>query len=141
MALTILRSWVGHRLAAPAQIVLAAPGSHALVAVAQTRRVHFAKKLDRRNSSPHDAGGDGGWLQAASGDLTPHSVNLYGRSPRELRSLTARHHNGAASGHYTFHLGYRPPYHWKALIDFLAARAIPGVEIADRRSLLPHHPA
>ena len=29
---------------------------------------------------------------------------------------------------YTFRLGYRPPYDWESLIEFLAARAIPDVE-------------
>src|SRR5206468_7896512 len=32
---------------------------------------------------------------------------------------------------YRFRLGYRPPLDWRALIDFLAARATPGVERVD----------
>ena len=54
--------------------------------------------------------------------------NLYGRSPGELRRATARDRNGHEAGHYTFRIGYRPPYDWESLIEFLAARAIPGVE-------------
>ncbi len=32
------------------------------------------------------------------------------------------------SGHVTLELGYRPPYLWQPMLDFLALRAIPGVE-------------
>lgn len=34
----------------------------------------------------------------------------------------------ACRSEITLHLGYRPPYRWQELIDFLAMRAIPGVE-------------
>jgi AraC family transcriptional regulator of adaptative response / DNA-3-methyladenine glycosylase II len=38
----------------------------------------------------------------------------------------------AAGSAMTFNLPYRPPYDWLAMLGFLAARAIPGVErIAD----------
>src|SRR4029077_6647461 len=40
----------------------------------------------------------------------------------------ARAQNGHEAGHYTFRIGYRPPYDWDSLIEFLAARAPPGVE-------------
>jgi AraC family transcriptional regulator of adaptative response / DNA-3-methyladenine glycosylase II len=36
----------------------------------------------------------------------------------------------AGDGGITLLVCYRPPYEWKALIDFLAGRAIPGVEAA-----------
>src|SRR4029077_17014987 len=29
---------------------------------------------------------------------------------------------------YLFHLDFRPPYNWKRMLEFLAARATPGVE-------------
>jgi AraC family transcriptional regulator of adaptative response / DNA-3-methyladenine glycosylase II len=52
----------------------------------------------------------------------------------------------AASGLITLRLAYRPPLHAQALLEFLAARAIPGVEIGDseryaRALRLPHGPA
>jgi AraC family transcriptional regulator of adaptative response / DNA-3-methyladenine glycosylase II len=34
---------------------------------------------------------------------------------------------------YFFTLGFRPPYHWKGILAFLAERAIPGVEVVDHR--------
>jgi AraC family transcriptional regulator of adaptative response / DNA-3-methyladenine glycosylase II len=94
------------------------------VAVAQTRRVHFAKKLIDETSLAMTQ------VAMASGFGSVRRFNatfqkLYGRSPRELRNGHARQHD---AGVYTFRLGYRPPYHWQALIEFLAARAIPGVE-------------
>jgi AraC family transcriptional regulator of adaptative response / DNA-3-methyladenine glycosylase II len=51
-----------------------------------------------------------------------------------------------APGALTLRLAYRPPLHAQALLEFLAARAIPGVEIADagrytRALRLPHGPA
>jgi len=94
------------------------------VAVAQTRRVHFAKKLIDETSLPMTQ------VAMASGFGSVRRFNatfreLYGRSPRELRNGHAR---AAEAGVYTFRLGYRPPYDWESLIEFLAARAIPGVE-------------
>src|SRR5262249_41007148 len=32
---------------------------------------------------------------------------------------------------YRFRLAYRPPYEWRAMIAFLAARATPGVEVVE----------
>ena len=56
--------------------------------------------------------------------------NLYARAPKDLRKTTARDVNGHQAGHYIFRLGYRPPYDWDSLIEFLALRATPGVETA-----------
>jgi AraC family transcriptional regulator of adaptative response / DNA-3-methyladenine glycosylase II len=33
--------------------------------------------------------------------------------------------------HYVFRLHFRPPYHWQGILDFLAARATPGVEVVE----------
>src|SRR4029079_173378 len=35
--------------------------------------------------------------------------------------------------HYLFQLRFRPPYHWKGMLAFLAERATPGVEVVDLR--------
>ena len=53
---------------------------------------------------------------------------LYKRTPLELRKSSARASQVHEPGHYTFRLGYRPPYDWDSILGFLAARAIPGVE-------------
>lgn len=97
------------------------------VAVAQTRRVHFAKKLIDETRLPMTQ------VAMASGFGSIRRFNatfqkLYGRTPRELRMANRREANGHEAGHYTFRLGYRPPYDWCSLVDFLATRAIPGVE-------------
>jgi AraC family transcriptional regulator, regulatory protein of adaptative response / DNA-3-methyladenine glycosylase II len=95
--------------------------------VAQTRRVHFAKKLIDETGLPMTQ------VALASGFGSIRRFNatfqkLYARTPLELRKASRRESNGSAAGHYTFRLGYRPPYDWDSLIAFLGARAIPGVE-------------
>jgi AraC family transcriptional regulator of adaptative response / DNA-3-methyladenine glycosylase II len=50
----------------------------------------------------------------------------FGKPPTELR----REKRGQTDGDLVLRLPYRPPYDWDALIGFLAARAIPGVEAA-----------
>lgn len=95
------------------------------VAVAQTRRVHFAKKLIDETSLPMTQVA----MAAGFGSIRRFNAtfqNLYGRAPRELRKTNTQ--NGHEPGVYTFRLGYRPPYDWDSLAAFLAARAIPGVE-------------
>jgi AraC family transcriptional regulator, regulatory protein of adaptative response / DNA-3-methyladenine glycosylase II len=95
------------------------------VAVAQTRRVHFAKKLIDETSLPMTQVA----MAAGFGSIRRFNATfqkLYGRTPRELRKSNAQ--NIHEPGVYTFRLGYRPPYDWPSLAAFLAARAIPGVE-------------
>jgi AraC family transcriptional regulator of adaptative response / DNA-3-methyladenine glycosylase II len=104
------------------------------VAVAQTRRVHFAKKLIDETDLPLTQIA----MAAGFGSIRRFNAtfqNLYERAPSELRKTRVgapkggtNGHNGHASGDYTFHIAYRPPYDWKSILDFLAARAIPGVE-------------
>jgi len=104
------------------------------VAVAQTRRVHFAKKLIDETGLPLTQIA----MAAGFGSIRRFNAtfqNLYERAPSELRKTRtgapkagANGHNGNASGDYTFRIAYRPPYDWKSILDFLAARAIPGVE-------------
>jgi AraC family transcriptional regulator of adaptative response / DNA-3-methyladenine glycosylase II len=97
------------------------------VAVAQTRRVHFAKKLiDETNLSMTQVA-----MAAGFGSIRRFNATfqkLYGRTPGDLRRSSAAGRNGHEAGHYTLHLSYRPPYNWDALIEFLALRATPGVE-------------
>ncbi|GGQ40982.1 DNA-3-methyladenine glycosylase 2 family protein [Couchioplanes azureus] len=68
-------------------------------------------------------------------------LQVYARSPSALRERrTARH---GEPGTIALRLAYRAPLHAGALLDFLAARALPGVEERDgstyRRGLhLPH---
>jgi AraC family transcriptional regulator of adaptative response / DNA-3-methyladenine glycosylase II len=98
------------------------------VAVAQTRRVHFAKKLIDETSLPMTQIA----MAAGFGSIRRFNAtfqNLYQRAPGDLRRTSARESaNGCKADHYIFRLGYRPPYDWKSLIEFLALRATPGVE-------------
>jgi AraC family transcriptional regulator, regulatory protein of adaptative response / DNA-3-methyladenine glycosylase II len=103
------------------------------VAVAQTRRVHFAKKLIDETDLPLTQIA----MAAGFGSIRRFNAtfqNLYERAPSQLRKTRvhapkgANGHNGHASGDYTFRIAYRPPYDWKSILEFLAARAIPGVE-------------
>jgi AraC family transcriptional regulator, regulatory protein of adaptative response / DNA-3-methyladenine glycosylase II len=95
------------------------------VAVAQTRRVLLAKQLIHETSLPM-AG-----VAMASGFNSVRRFNetflqLFGRSPATLRRV--RDKTRREAGALSVHLAYRPPYDWDAILSFLAARAIPGVE-------------
>lgn len=94
------------------------------VAVAQTRRILFAKQLIQDTSLAMSA------IAEAAGFGSVRRFNdtfrkLYGCAPRDLR-----HRRNAASA-VTVKLGYRPPYDWDRIVAFLAARAVDGVEIVE----------
>lgn len=99
------------------------------VAVAQTRRLHFAKKLIDETSLPM------GQIALASGfgcvrRFNASVRNVYHRTPTQIRSL-ARQTVVQPGNQYRFRLHFRPPYHWKGMLAFLAARATPGVEVVE----------
>lgn len=94
------------------------------VAVAQTRRVHLAKHLIHETDLTMTD------VALASGFGSVRRFNeifqgLFGRPPASLRRKRAGIVDPAA---VTIRLPYRAPYDWDAVIAFLAARAIPGVE-------------
>jgi AraC family transcriptional regulator of adaptative response / DNA-3-methyladenine glycosylase II len=98
------------------------------LAVAQTRRLHFAKRLIDETTLPIAQ------VALAAGFSSLRRFNAamracYGRSPSELRRISPRARPGPA---FALALAYRPPLDWPALADFLAARALPGVEEVDR---------
>jgi AraC family transcriptional regulator of adaptative response / DNA-3-methyladenine glycosylase II len=95
------------------------------ISVAQTRRVLLAKQLIQETRLPMAE------VALASGFGSVRRFNetfqdLFGRPPGALRRLTGEATAGAAG--VTVRLPYKPPYDWAAMIGFLAARAIPGVE-------------
>jgi AraC family transcriptional regulator of adaptative response / DNA-3-methyladenine glycosylase II len=99
------------------------------VAVAQTRRILFAKKLLTETRLPIVD------VAFASGFSSLRRFNsaiqaVYNRPPRELRRSAMEE----VRGPLTLKLAYRPPFHWDALIGFLKARAIPGVEVVTAES-------
>ena len=106
------------------------------VAVAQTRRVLFAKQLIHETAMPLAE------IALAAGFGSVRRFNetfraLFGRPPGALRRSRRPAAEGAAG--VTLLIRYRPPYDFPALLAFLEARAIDGVEtVADgiyRRSV------
>lgn len=99
------------------------------IAVAQTRRLHFAKKLIDGTRLPMRE------VALASGFGSVRRFNstflkTYSRTPTHLRKAP-RQTPALAQGEYRFLLRFRPPFCWTALLEFLAPRAIPGVEIVE----------
>ncbi|MGH8148454.1 MAG: AlkA N-terminal domain-containing protein [Steroidobacteraceae bacterium] len=99
------------------------------IAVVQTRRLHFAKRLldetPLRMTEIALAAGFG-----SSRRFNDAFQRTYGRSPRELRKDGERAASNG-SGAIRLRLAYRPPYDWPFVHGFLAARAIPGLERVD----------
>jgi len=107
-------------------------------AVAQTRRLQFAKQLIDQTTLPM------GQVAIAAGFGCVRRFNaairkVYHRTPTQIRHL-ARQTEVQPEDQYLFRLPYRPPYDWQSLLTFLAKKATPGVEaIIDRtyrRSIL-----
>jgi AraC family transcriptional regulator of adaptative response / DNA-3-methyladenine glycosylase II len=97
------------------------------VAVAQTRRVLFAKKLIDETSLPMaEIGFSAGFSSIRR--FNDAILSTYGQSPRELRSRRGRRATKEDGFDLTLSLAYRPPFDWNTLQRFLALRAIPGVE-------------
>ena len=99
------------------------------VAVAQTRRLHFAKKLIDETDLPFTEIA----MAAGFGSIRRFNAtfsNLYGRTPTQLRALSHRE-SVEKRGEYRLYLHYRPPFDWAGLLDFWQPRAIPGVEHVD----------
>lgn len=102
------------------------------VAVAQTRRLHFAKRLLDDTTLPITEIA----LAAGFGSLRRFNDTFqktYHRAPRELRRLRRGNLAAADGDEVILKLAYRPPYDWTHVRDFLATRAVPGVERIDER--------
>lgn len=99
------------------------------VEVAQTRRLHFAKKLlDETDLNLSE-------ICFASGFGSVRRFNavfnkIYGRSPKQLRErrLAKLRPTETETERVDIKLSYRPPFDWQSMLAFLAYRAIPGVE-------------
>src|SRR5688572_7642345 len=105
------------------------------IAVAQTRRVLFAKQL------LHETGLPMAEVALAAGFGSVRRFNetfqsLFGKPPSALRR-TVRAAPAEATGagtELTLRLRYRPPYDWAGMLAFLRARAIAGIEhVSDAR--------
>jgi AraC family transcriptional regulator of adaptative response / DNA-3-methyladenine glycosylase II len=72
-------------------------------------------------------------LASGFGSVRRFNAGIYGvyrRTPTQIRRLA--HQKGMQPGNqYLFRLHFRPPYHWQGMLDFLAPRATPGVELVE----------
>src|SRR5499425_1286321 len=90
-------------------------------AVAQTRRLHFAKKLIDETSLPmHEVALASGFgcVRRFNADIR----KVYHRTPTQIRRL-ARQTERQSGNQYLLRLHFRPPYHWQGMLDFLSLRA------------------
>lgn len=99
------------------------------IAVAQTRRVLFAKQLIHETRMPMTEVA----LAAGFGSLRRFNEifqDLFRRPPSALRKKTSTSLTNAEAG-VSLRLRYRPPYDWDCMLEYLHARAIPGVEVVE----------
>ncbi len=97
------------------------------ISVAQTRRVLFAKQLIHETRMPMTEVA----MAAGFGSLRRFNEtfrDLFHRPPSALRRTNSTRRE---EKDVTLRLRYRPPYDWNSILDFLRARAIPGVELVD----------
>jgi AraC family transcriptional regulator, regulatory protein of adaptative response / DNA-3-methyladenine glycosylase II len=97
------------------------------ISIAQTRRILLAKQLIHDTRLPMTE------VAAAAGFGSTRRFNevfqrLFGRPPKALRRAGVLDKSAGMSGAVAVKLGYRPPYDWDAILSFLRARAIPGIE-------------
>ncbi len=100
------------------------------LAVAHTRRLHFAKRLIDESDLPMTQIA----LAAGFGSLRRFNDafrKAYRRAPRELRRERREPLARRGGDEVSLALAYRPPYDWNHLRNFLALRATPGVERVD----------
>jgi AraC family transcriptional regulator of adaptative response / DNA-3-methyladenine glycosylase II len=98
-----------------------------------TRRLLFAKQLLTETTLPITE------VALAAGFSSLRRFNAafleaYRMAPRDLRKRVPEAPAGDASQPLVLRLGYRPPYDFAAMLDFLRGRALPGVEAVDARS-------
>jgi AraC family transcriptional regulator, regulatory protein of adaptative response / DNA-3-methyladenine glycosylase II len=100
-------------------------------AVAQTRRVLFAKQLLHETTlSMSDVAFAAGFGSVRRFNET--FQRLYGRPPSALRARDVALRSGPAAP-VTVRLRYRPPFEWEQVLLYLAERALDGVERVDER--------
>jgi AraC family transcriptional regulator, regulatory protein of adaptative response / DNA-3-methyladenine glycosylase II len=101
------------------------------VEYAQTQRLLLAKRLLTDTALPVIE------VALASGFSSLRRFNHLFRSRYRMTPVALRHAAPAAArDELAFDLAYRPPYDWEAMHDFLARRAIAGVEAVEGRKYL-----
>jgi AraC family transcriptional regulator, regulatory protein of adaptative response / DNA-3-methyladenine glycosylase II len=94
----------------------------------QTQRLLLAKRLLTDTAMPISQ------VAMVSGFASVRRFNAlfverYRLNPTQLRKSTFR--KPISSDTFVCQLSFRPPYDWKSMLDFLRARACPGVEFVD----------
>ncbi len=122
------------------------------ISIGQTRRILLAKQLIHDTRLPMTE------IASAAGFGSIRRFNeifrqLYRRPPSALRRAGVADESVGTTGAVAVKLGYRSPYDWDAILAFLRARAIPGIEmvssgryartisIGDQRGVLVVEPA
>ena len=85
-------------------------------AVAQTRRLHFAKRLIDETRLPMGqivVAAGFGWVRRFNAGI----LKVYRRTPTQIRRL-ARQGANPPENQYAFHLNFRPPYNWSRYWSF-----------------------
>ena len=98
--------------------------------VARSRRAHFARRLLDDTDLPMTK------IAKAAGFNSVRQLNrvmhdVFHFTPTELREKRRRPDRLVVDGGLELRVPYRPPLAWRALLEFLAPRAIPGVEAVD----------
>ena len=103
------------------------------MAVLRTERLHLAMRLIRQTSMPMTRVAENAGF-ASVRRFNAAIKEACGRSPTELRhgGRTQRLPRNGSS--LVLRLAFRPPFDWTLIVDYLRARAIPGVERVDRES-------
>ena len=100
------------------------------LAVAGTRRAHFARRLLDETDLPMSE------IAVAAGFGSTRRFNhairdTFRRTPGELRRARGRQPHADGAEGLALRLPCRPPLDWDAMLAFLGARAIPGVEAVE----------
>jgi AraC family transcriptional regulator of adaptative response / DNA-3-methyladenine glycosylase II len=103
------------------------------IALAQTRRLHFAKRLlDETNLPISEVA-----LAAGFGSLRRFNTafrRTFKCAPRDLRRRQRSDAGAHPDGTVILRLAFRPPYDFARVLAFLRVRAIPGVEKVEAAS-------
>ncbi len=96
--------------------------------LARSRRAHFARRLlDDTDLSIADVAFAAGFGSVRQ--MTRVMQDTFRASPTTLRAKRRRTDRLVADGGLDTRLTFQPPLAWEDLLSFLAARAIPGVEV------------
>jgi AraC family transcriptional regulator of adaptative response / DNA-3-methyladenine glycosylase II len=98
--------------------------------VARSRRAHFARRMLDETDLPFTK------ISTAAGFNSVRQFNrvmkdVFRFTPQELRARRRTPDRLVTDGGLELHMPYCPPLAWSALLEFLAPRAMPGVEAVD----------